>query len=110
MYFPFMALFALDEFKMALSQSEKLVRKRKEEAKHYKHIREDPERHNARNKSIVNSRQRLNKKKRKVKNQRRKLSKSSYSNEEPDTNGKESFKFATNSLAVSWPYDSASEF
>ncbi len=39
MYF----VFVLDEFEMALFQSEKLARKRKAEFKHYKRIMGDPE-------------------------------------------------------------------
>ncbi len=45
-----MSLFVLDEFEMALSLSKKLTRKRKAEAKCYKHIMEDAELHDAHNK------------------------------------------------------------
>ncbi len=41
-----MSLFVLDEFEMAVSQLEKLMRKRKAEAKHYKCIMEEPKLHN----------------------------------------------------------------
>ncbi len=41
-----MSLFVLREFKMSLSQSEKLTRKWQTEAKCYKCIMEDPELHN----------------------------------------------------------------
>ncbi len=44
-----MSLFVLDEFKMALSQSEKFVRKTKAEAKPYRCIIEDPKLHDASN-------------------------------------------------------------
>ncbi len=44
----YVIIFVLDKFEMALSQSEKFARKRKEEAKHYKCIMEDPELHDAR--------------------------------------------------------------
>ncbi len=52
-----MSLFVLDEFEMAVSQSEKLVRKRKTEAKHYKCIMEDAELHDAFNEKCPNSMQ-----------------------------------------------------
>ncbi len=91
-----MSLFVLDEFEMALSQSEKLARKRKTEVKSCKCIMEDLELHDARNKKCWRWYV-VAKQKRKVRKHRRKLSKPSYSNGEPDTDGKESFKFAAKS-------------
>ncbi len=49
MYVALMSLFVLDEFETALSQSEKLMRTRKAEAKLYKRIMEDPDLHDAYN-------------------------------------------------------------
>ncbi len=44
-----MSLFVLDEFEMTLSQLGKLTRKKKVEAKRYKHIKDDAELHDALN-------------------------------------------------------------
>ncbi len=76
-----MSLFALNEFEMTLCQSEKLAWKREAEAKCYKHIMEDPELHDARNKKHRKQYAGA-KQKKKGKNHRRKLLKPSNTNGE----------------------------
>ncbi len=79
-----MTLFVLDEFEMAILQSEKPVWRRKAEAKHCTHIMEDLELlnvHNKKRRKQYAMAKWLNKK-RMVRNHRRKLLKPSDSIEE----------------------------